>query len=95
MSIDFFKTQIAPRLTGYEIRYSFYTNGDFGDLARVEFEKEDMLATVDFWSQGWMSLDVYSSALDNQLINLLLSPDESEAQKAAMHKLIKVLEENE
>lgn len=95
MSIDFFKTQIVPRLTGYKIRYSFYTNGDFGDLARVEFEKEDKLGTVDFWSQGWMSLDVYSSDLDNQLINLLLSPVESEEQKAAMQKLIKVLEENE
>jgi len=42
-----------------------------------------------------MSLDVYSSALDTQLINLLLSPDESEEQKKAMQKLIQVLEENE
>lgn len=95
MNIDFFKTQIAPRLTGYELQYSFYSNGDFGDLDRVEFEKEDKLGTVDFWSQGWMSLDVYSSALDTQLINLLLSPDESEEQKKAMQKLIQILEENE
>lgn len=91
----FFKTQIAPRLTGYELQYRFYSHGDFGDLDRVEFEKEDKPGTVDFWSQGWMSLDVYSSALDIQLINLLLNPDESDEQKKAMQKLIQFLEGNE
>lgn len=95
MNIDFFKTEIAPHLPGYELQYSFFRNGDFGDLERVELERGNKLGTVDMWSKGWMSIDVYDSALDAQLINLLLSPDELEEQKKAIENLIRILEVNE
>lgn len=95
MNIDFFKTEVAPYLVGYELQYSSFSNGDFGDLERVEFERGDKLGTVDIWSKGWMSIDVYDSALDAQLINLLLSPDELEQQKKAIENLIRILEVNE
>jgi RecA/RadA recombinase len=95
MNIDFFKTEVAPHLAGYELQYSSFSNGDFGDLERVEFERGDKLGTVDIWSKGWMSIDVYDSALDAQLINLLLSPDELEQQKKAIENLIRILEVNE
>ena len=95
MNIDFFKTKVAPYLAGYELQYSSFSNGDFGDLERVEFERGDKLGTVDIWSKGWMSIDVYDSALDAQLINLLLSPDELEQQKKAIKNLIWILEVNE
>lgn len=95
MNIDFFKTEVAPHLAGYELQYSAFSNGDFGDLERVEFERGDKLGTVDIWSKGWMSIDVYDSALDAQLINLLLSPDELEQQKKAIENLIRILEVNE
>lgn len=42
-----------------------------------------------------MSIDVYDNALDAQLINLLLSPDELEQQKKAIENLIWILEVNE
>lgn len=95
MNIDFFKTKVAPHLAGYELQYSSFSNGDFGDLERVEFERGDKLGTVDIWSKGWMSIDVYDSTLDTQLINLLLSPDELEQQKKAIENLIRILEVNE
>ncbi|APW04089.1 hypothetical protein AB295_20980 [Salmonella enterica] len=95
MNIDFFKTKVAPYLAGYELQYSSFSNGDFGDLERVEFERGDKLGTVDIWSKGWMSIDVYDSALDAQLINLLLSPDELEQQKKAIENLIRILGVNE
>ena len=95
MNIDFFKTEVAPYFAGYELQYSSFSNGDFGDLERVEFERGDKLGTVDIWSKGWMSIDVYDSALDAQLINLLLSPDELEQQKKAIENLIRILEVNE
>lgn len=95
MDINFFKAEIAPHLAGYELQYSSFSNGDFGDLERVEFEKGDKLGTVDMWSKGWMSIDVYDTALDAQLINLLLSPDELEQQKKAIETLLRILEVNE
>ncbi|EAA9928501.1 hypothetical protein A6856_23870 [Salmonella enterica] len=95
MNIDFFKAEVALYLAGYELQYSSFSNGDFGDLERVEFERGDKLGTVDIWSKGWMSIDVYDSALDAQLINLLLSPDELEQQKKAIENLIRILEVNE
>jgi len=95
MDINFFKAEIAPHLAGYELQYSSFSNGDFGDLERVEFEKGDELGTVDVWSKGWMSIDVYDTALDAQLINLLLSPDELEQQKKAIETLLRILEVNE
>jgi len=95
MDINFFKAEIAPHLAGYELQYSSFSNGDFGDLERVEFEKGDKLGTVDVWSKGWMSIDVYDTALDAQLINLLLSPDELEQQKKAIETLLRILEVNE
>lgn len=52
MNIDFFKTEVAPYLAGYELQYSSFSNGDFGDLERVEFERGDKLGTVDIWSKG-------------------------------------------
>lgn len=30
--INWFKNEVAPYLTGYEIQYRFYSNGDFGPL---------------------------------------------------------------
>ena len=63
-------------------------------MERVEFERGDKLGTVDIWSKGWVSIDVYDSALDAQLVNLLLSPDELEQQKA-VENLIWILEVNE
>lgn len=95
MDINFFKAEIAPRLAGYELQYSSFRNGDFGDLERVEFEKGDKLGTVDLWSKGWMSIDVYDTALDAQLINLLLSPDELEQQKKSIETLLRILEVDE
>lgn len=95
MNIDSFKTEVAPYLAGYELKYSSFSDGDFGDLERVEFVRGDKLGTVDIWSKGWMSIDVYDSALDAQLINLLLSSDELEQQKKAIENLIRILEVNE
>lgn len=95
MDITFFKTEIAPRLAGYELKYSSFSNGDFGDLERVEFEKNDKFGTVDLWSKGWVGIDVYDSHLDLQLINLLLSPEESGLEKKAIDNLLRILDVNE
>jgi hypothetical protein len=93
MDINFFKAEIYPHLSGYKFQYSSFGNGDFGTLERIEFEKGNKLGTVDMWSKGWLSIDVYDSALDTQLINLLISPDELDQQKEAIKNLIRTLKE--
>ncbi|WP_407337047.1 hypothetical protein [Dickeya ananatis] len=47
-NIDYFKKNIAPKMKGYTFKYSYYTNGDFGDLERVEFEGKNRMGGMDF-----------------------------------------------
>lgn len=89
MGINFFKKEIQPILEGYNFQYSSFPNGDFGDLERVEFEGHNKIGTVDFWSKGWISIDIYDLILDDQLINLLLGPDEE--QLKAIETLVSIL----
>lgn len=89
MDINFFKKEIQPILEGYNFQYSSFPNGDFGDLERVEFEGHNKIGTVDFWSKGWISIDIYDLILDDQLINLLLGPDEE--QLKAIETLVSIL----
>ncbi|MBK5073440.1 hypothetical protein I2492_10900 [Budviciaceae bacterium CWB-B4] len=91
MDIHFFKKNISPKLTNYTLKYSSYPNGDFGDLERVEVQGENKIGGIDFWSQGWIDIDIYDLTLDEQLINVLLDPNEMEAQEKAIYKFLKIL----
>lgn len=76
MNIEYFKKSILPKLEGYEFHYSSFPNGDFGSLERVEFENGIKFGTIDLWSKGWVNIDIYDRELDEQLMNVLLSPSE-------------------
>jgi len=89
MDINFFRKEIEPLLEGYDFQYISFPEGDFGDLERVEFEGHNKIGTVDFWSKEWISIDIYDLILDDQLINLLLGPDEE--QLKAIETLVKIL----
>lgn len=91
MDVNCFKAEIEPLLNNYALKYSSFHNGDFGDLDRVEFEGSNKVGTIDFWSKGWVNIDIYDCIYDVQLINLLLEPDEVEEQKKAMKTLLKIL----
>jgi hypothetical protein len=95
MDINYFKSEVAHLLDGYELKYSSFKNGDFGDLERVEIEGKNKLGGVDFWSKGWVDIDVYDCILEEQILNFLLSPDELKKQDEAMKILIKVLVSDE
>ncbi|GKW06312.1 hypothetical protein [Pectobacterium carotovorum] len=89
MDINFFKKKIEPILVRYSFQYTSFLDGDFGDLERVEFEGHNKVGTVDFWSKGWISIDIYDLVLDDQRLNLLLGPDEE--QLKAIETLVKLL----
>ncbi|GHU38256.1 hypothetical protein FACS1894192_09410 [Bacilli bacterium] len=75
-SIDLFKQNLAPLLTDYKIDYRSYSEGDFGALKQVIIESEKIGGGIDFWSKGWLGLELYDYSKDNQLINVLLSPEQ-------------------
>lgn len=93
MGIDIFsfKENIEPKLLGYKLKYSTFFNGDFGDLERVEFDGKGKIGGLDFWSKGWLEIDVYDLVLDKVIINALLEPSEVELQKKAIEDFLEAL----
>lgn len=78
MDINFFKKEIEPILVGYSFQYSSFSDGDLGDLERAEFEGHNKIGTVDFWSKGWVGIDIYDLTVDKQLLNVLLGPEDEQ-----------------
>lgn len=91
MNSSWFDEHVRPRLEGYSFEYSTFLNGDFGDLERIELEGLDKLGTVEFWSKGWVGLDVYDCACDDQVMNVLLSPEEKGSVLQYFEKFVSVL----
>ncbi|WP_052229429.1 MULTISPECIES: hypothetical protein [Pseudomonas] len=91
MNITIFNEVIKPKLTAYSFEYSAFTKGDFGDLERVELEGRDKVATIDFWSQGWIGIDVYDCAIEEQILNSLTSPEEQELAETNFTTLVELL----
>lgn len=81
--IVWFKKHIIPVLNDFKIEYSFFENGDFGDLNRVEFEGKGKGGNIDFWEKDWLEIHLYDYNEDKELIHVLLDPkQESEKEKA-------------
>ncbi|OCG38892.1 hypothetical protein A9G29_10115 [Gilliamella sp. Fer2-1] len=91
MDINSFKKELAPRLKNYKLTYSSYPNGDFGSMERVIIEGNNKIAGIDFWSEGWLDIDIYDLILDDQIMNILLEPSEIRQQNNAILKFIEIL----
>ena len=95
--IKFFNEFIKPNFPSNTVfRYSSYLNGDLGDLDRVEFEISNKIGGIDFWSKGWVSMDVVKidSSEDYDLLNILHSPDEKDEIQASFYLLVKIINDN-
>lgn len=91
MDSAWFDESVKPLLKGFSLEYSSFAEGDFGALERIELEGFNKLGTVEFWSKGWVGIDIYDLILDNQVMNILLSPEEKESAPQAFEKFIKTL----
>lgn len=91
MSGPWFNEHVKPNLKGYLLECSSFFNGDFGDLERIELEGFNMLGTVEFWSKGWVGIDVYDCTLGNQLMNVLLSPEERDSLPKIFEIFVEIL----
>lgn len=94
MDVYGFNERIKPLLKGYTVEYSSFSDGDFGSLERVELEGLNKLATVEFWSEGWIGIDVFDCACDEQVMNILLSPEEVKLLPEVLGKFINILKKN-
>lgn len=83
-----FEQKIMPLLKGYTVKSSKFAGGDFGDLERVELEGFGKLATVEFWSEGWTGFDIYDCTCDEQVMNILISPEEGELISNAIEAFV-------
>ncbi|MEE1926465.1 hypothetical protein V0R50_31085 [Pseudomonas sp. 148P] len=91
MDSSWFNEGIKPSLKGCSLEYSSFPNGDFGDLERIELEGFSKLGTVEFWSKGWIGIDIYDCALECQVMNVLLSPEEKDSVHQAFERFIEIL----
>ncbi|WP_419736733.1 hypothetical protein [Pseudomonas sp. COR18] len=89
-----FNKEIRPLLKGYSVEYSKFANGDFGSLERIELEGFNKLATIEFWSEGWIEIDIYDCARDEQVMNILLSPEEKDLFPKTFERLLDTLNRN-
>ncbi len=86
-----FDESVKPLLKGFSLEYSSLADGDFGDLERIELEGFNKLGTIEFWFKGWVGIDIYDLALDNQVMNVLLSPKEGESVSKAFDRFLEIL----
>lgn len=89
-----FNKEVTPLLKGYSLEYSTFASGEFGSLERIELEGFNKMATVEFWSEGWVGIDIYDCACDEQVMNILLSPAEKNLVPKAFEKLLDTLNRN-
>ncbi|WPO98265.1 hypothetical protein SFA35_16625 [Pseudomonas sp. HR96] len=89
-----FNKEFRPLLKVYSVEYSTFASGDFGNLERIELEGFNKLATVEFWSEGWIGIDIYDCACDEQVMNILLSPEEKDLVPKTFEKLLDTLNRN-
>ncbi len=82
---------MAPTLKDYEIEYRYYKDGDFGSLNQVIFNSPRQGGGVDFWSLGWLGIDLYSYEQEKTLLNILLEPDHQKEKDEALKRLQELL----
>lgn len=89
--IDWFKKYMAPSLEGMKFEYSFFENGDFGNLHRVEIEGGGKGGNLDFWEKDWIEIHLYDYNEDKELIHALLEPTQLKERDDLLEKFESLL----
>lgn len=89
-----FNSDVMPLLKDFSVASSTFPEGDFGDLERIEMAGLNKLATVEFWSSGWVGIDVYDCVCEQQVMNVLLSPAQKDLVPEAFEALLDILIRN-
>jgi hypothetical protein len=89
--IEWFRSNVAPKIKGYELRYKFFDEGDFGSLNQVEFNSKRIGGNIDFWGLGWLGVFVWNYETEKELLNILLEPSQRQEQDDALRHLQELL----
>ena len=89
--IIWFKDKIETKMNGYEIHYRFFSQGGFGSLNQVEFNSERIGGGIDFWSEGWIGIHLVEYSTGNELLNILLNPEQDVEKEESFNKLLQVI----
>ena len=79
-TLAWFRQEIEPRLAGFSLAYRSFGEGDFGSLERVEFESKALMGSFEFWSHGWLDVQVIEPVTVEERLHVFLGPDQ-EAEK--------------
>ena len=85
--INWFKREFEPYLKGYEVEYRFFEEGDFGELNQVEFNSKEKGGEIDFWSLGWLNVHFVNYSNGEELLNVLLKPEQSKEKDEILIQL--------
>jgi hypothetical protein len=94
-NLNWFKDIIAPTLKGYEIKYKFFEEGDFGSLNQIEFNSESNGGEISFWSSGWLEIHFVDYIKGEEILNVFLEPKQSLEKEKALKMLQRLLTSNQ
>jgi len=87
INMEWFKNEFSSKLEDYEFVYKFFNEGDFGSLNQIEFNSKKIGGNIDFWGLGWIGIFVWDYEVGEQLLNILLEPDQEKEKEQAFKKL--------
>lgn len=87
IDVNWFKKEFESYLKRYDVEYRFFEQGDLGDLSQVEFNSEGKGGEIDFWSSGWLNIHFVNYSTGDELINILLDPNQNEKKEYFMNQL--------
>ena len=89
--IEWFKKNIATYLSGYDITYRLYEEGDFGALNQVVLESSTKGGVIDFREKEWLGVLLVDYKTEDVILNILLDSNEKDKQNEVLASLLKLL----
>ncbi|BBB62642.1 hypothetical protein UNDKW_4369 [Undibacterium sp. KW1] len=90
--LAYFKELVEPLIpASYVLTWTEYLEGDFGDLKRLEFSSSSKIGAIDFWSKDWLAIDVVDLDAEDQVLNVLYSPEQMHEIPAGFARLLEIL----
>jgi hypothetical protein len=90
-NFEWFKNMFASQFKEFEVKYKFFEKGDFGSLNQVEFNSLEKGGEIDFWSSGRLSIHFVDYEKGEELLNILLMPNQDDEKEIAFQKLRELL----
>jgi hypothetical protein len=89
--IDWFKSKVIPHIKGYDIKYKFFTEGDFGSLNQIELDSKKIGGNIDLWGLGWLGVFLWNYETEEQIMNILIAPSQKQEREEAIILLLEIL----